>query len=79
MSREIYSIKGNPRPPLKAPGGVLRRLTLVNRLQFSPMNTVSSNQRFDGSQPANISLTYRRVKFPCSFHYVVIFFRHLRT
>jgi hypothetical protein len=71
MSREIYSIKGNPRPSLKAPGNEsdVCCLTLVMRLRSSPMNRKSANLRFDGNQGANISLTERRVKFLCSFHY----------
>jgi hypothetical protein len=74
MDREIYSIKGNPRHGRKAPGGELEvcHLTLVKRRRLSPMNNVSC-----GNQPANISLTERRVKFPCSFHYLILFFRHL--
>jgi hypothetical protein len=68
MSREIYSIKGNPRRKLKAPGA---SLTLVWRLRSSPMNIVSC-----GNQPADISLTERRVKFPYSFHYGRLLFRH---
>jgi hypothetical protein len=30
-----------------------------------------------GSQGADISLADGRVKFPCSFHYAALFFRHL--
>jgi hypothetical protein len=41
------------------------------------MNIVSANLRFDGNQPANISLTERRVKFPCSFYYLALYFRHV--
>jgi hypothetical protein len=71
MDREIYSIKGNPRPPLKVPCGetLVRRLTLARRLRFSPMNIMSC-----GNQPANIRATDRRVKFPCSFYYFILFF-----
>ena len=74
MDREIYSIKGNPRQERKAPGSEpeVCYLTLVKRLRLSPMNTKSC-----GNQPANISLTEGRVKFPCSFHYLIFWFRHL--
>jgi hypothetical protein len=39
--------------------------------------SLSANLRFDGSQGANIRLTDRRVKFPCSFYYSILFFRQL--
>jgi len=61
MNREIYSIKGNPRHFYKAPGC---GLTLAGRLRLSPTNKMSC-----GSQPANIRLINRRVKFPYSFHH----------
>jgi C-terminal processing protease CtpA/Prc len=73
------TVKGNPRPTRKVPGGEpeVRNLTLVRRLRFSPMNRMSANLQFDGSQGANIRVTEHRVKFSCSFHYFTHWFRHL--
>jgi len=64
MNREIYSIKGNPRHFSKAPGF---GLTLAMRLRLSPANKMSC-----GTQPANIRLANRRVKFPFSFHHYIV-------
>jgi len=66
MNREIYSIMGNPRKTLKAPG---YGLTLAIRLRLSPTNKLSC-----GTQPANIRLINRRVKFPFSFHHFIFAF-----
>jgi hypothetical protein len=71
MNREALdpvsnSIKGDPLCLLKA---TAEKLILVHRLRQPPMNRLSANQRFDGTQPTNISLINRREKLPDSFYY----------
>jgi hypothetical protein len=61
MDREIYLIKDNPRRSYKATGF---GLTLASRLRLYPADKMSC-----GTQPANIRLANRRVKFPFSFHH----------
>jgi hypothetical protein len=70
-SREIvdflsWSIKGNPRRSYKATG---YGLTLAPRLRIPPMISLSCI-----NQHANIRVINRRVKFPCSCHYIYFYY-----